>query len=95
MRHSLINNLNHMSFEYYLPRLFVFAKYVGSLRMDLDREALEGIFWFFQVAYKCMVYFANFQQILFLSKLTFCTTILVHHVFPYVVVPQESPVRDG
>jgi hypothetical protein len=31
----------------------------------------------------------------FLSELTFCTTILVHHVLPYVVVPQESPVRDG
>jgi hypothetical protein len=42
-----------------------------------------------------MVYFANFQHILFLSELTSCTTILVHHVLPYVVVPQESPVRDG
>jgi hypothetical protein len=42
-----------------------------------------------------MVYFANSQHILFLSELTFCTTILVHHVLPYVVVPQESPVRDG
>jgi hypothetical protein len=37
-----------------------------------------------------MVYFANFQHILFLSELTFCTTILVHHVLPYVVVPQKS-----
>jgi hypothetical protein len=27
-----------------------------------------------------MVYFANFQHILFLSEFTFCTTILVHHV---------------
>jgi hypothetical protein len=42
-----------------------------------------------------MVYFANSQHILFLSALTFCTTILVHHVLPYVVVPQESPVRNG
>jgi hypothetical protein len=42
-----------------------------------------------------MVYFANFQHILFLSKLTSCTTILVHHILPYVVVPHESPVRDG
>jgi hypothetical protein len=55
----------------------------------------RGNFGFFQVAYQSMVYFANFQHILFLSELTFCTTILVHHVLPYVVVPQESPVRDG
>jgi hypothetical protein len=48
--------------------------------MDIDREALEGIFEFFQVAYKSMVYFVNFQHISFLSELTFCTTILVHHV---------------
>jgi hypothetical protein len=41
-----------------------------------------------------MVYFANSQHILFLLELTFCTTILVHHVLPYVVVPQECPVRD-
>jgi hypothetical protein len=39
--------------------------------MDIDREALEGIFGFFQVAYNSMVYFANFQHILFFSKLTF------------------------
>jgi hypothetical protein len=42
-----------------------------------------------------MVYFANSQHIYFLSDFTFCTTILVHHVLLYVVVPQESPVRDG
>jgi hypothetical protein len=42
-----------------------------------------------------MVYFANFQHIYFLSELTFCTTILVHHVLLYVVVSQESSVRDG
>jgi hypothetical protein len=42
-----------------------------------------------------MVYFANSQHIYFLSELTFCITILVHHVLPYVVVPQGSPVRDG
>jgi hypothetical protein len=42
-----------------------------------------------------MVYFANFQHIYFLSELTFFTTILVHHILLYVVVPQESPVRDG
>jgi hypothetical protein len=63
--------------------------------MDIDREALEGIFEFFQVAYKSMGYFANSQHIYFLSELTFCTTILVHHVLPYVVVPHGSPVRDG
>jgi hypothetical protein len=75
--------------------LFGFAKYVGPLRMDIDREALEGIFGFFPVAYKSIVYFANFQHILFLFELTSCTTIVVHHVLPYVVVPQESHVRDG
>jgi hypothetical protein len=42
-----------------------------------------------------MVYFANSQHIYFLSELTFCTTILVYHVLLYVVVPQESPMRDG
>jgi hypothetical protein len=26
-----------------MPRLVVFAKYVGSLRMEIDPEALEGI----------------------------------------------------
>jgi hypothetical protein len=26
-----------------MPRLVVFAKCVGSLRMEIDREALEGI----------------------------------------------------
>jgi hypothetical protein len=41
-----------------------------------------------------MVYFANSQHILFLSEFTFCATILVHHVLPYVVVPPESPMRD-
>jgi hypothetical protein len=39
--------------------------------MDIDRDALERIFWFFRVAYNSMVYFANFQNILFFSKLTF------------------------
>jgi hypothetical protein len=40
-----------------------------------------------------MVYFAISQQIYFLSELTFCTTILVHHVLLYVVIPQGSLVR--
>jgi hypothetical protein len=30
--------------------------------MDIDWEAIKGIFGFFQVAYKSMVYFANFQH---------------------------------
>jgi hypothetical protein len=47
------------------------------------------------VAYKSMVYFANFQHNLFLLEFTFGTTIIVHYVLPYVVVPQESPMRDG
>jgi hypothetical protein len=75
--------------------LFGLAKYVSPLKMEIDGEALEGMFGFFQVAYKSMVYFVNFQHILFLSELTFCTTILVHHVLPYVVVLHGSHVRDG
>jgi hypothetical protein len=47
------------------------------------------------VAKKSTVYFTNFEHILFLSELTSCITILVHHVLPYVVVSQESPVREG
>jgi hypothetical protein len=66
-----------------------------TVKDELDREALEGIFVFFQVAYKYMVYFANSQHIYFLLELTFCTIILVHHVLPNVVVPQECDVRDG
>jgi hypothetical protein len=31
--------------------LFGFAKHVGQLGMDMDREAQEGIFGLFQVAY--------------------------------------------
>jgi hypothetical protein len=42
----------------------------------LDREALEGIFGFFQVAYQPMVYFDNFQHIYFISDLLSCTTKL-------------------
>jgi hypothetical protein len=42
-----------------------------------------------------MVYFTNFQHIYLLSELTFCTTILVHHVLLYVVVPHGSLVRVG
>jgi hypothetical protein len=42
-----------------------------------------------------MVYFGNSQHIYFPSELTLYTTILVHHVLIYVVVPQGSPVRDG
>jgi hypothetical protein len=42
-----------------------------------------------------MVYFANSQHIYFLSELTFCTIILVYHVFLYVVVPHGRHTRDG
>jgi hypothetical protein len=42
-----------------------------------------------------MVYFANSQHIYFLSELTFCTTIIVHHVLLYVVVLYGSHARDG
>jgi hypothetical protein len=31
--------------------LFDFSKTRWSVKDELDREALEGIFWFFQVAY--------------------------------------------
>jgi hypothetical protein len=42
-----------------------------------------------------MVYFANSRHIYFLLELTFCTTILVHHVLLYVVVPHGNHARDG
>jgi hypothetical protein len=41
-----------------------------------------------------MLYFANSQHIYFLSELTLCTTILVHHVLLYMVVPHGSHARD-
>jgi hypothetical protein len=50
MHWSLINNLNH----WFLKK---FAKIIGickirwSVQDNLDQEALEGIFGFFQVAY--------------------------------------------
>jgi hypothetical protein len=42
-----------------------------------------------------MVYFPDSQHTLLLSELTFCTTILVHHVLLYVMVPHGSHARDG
>jgi hypothetical protein len=73
----------------------VFAKIRWIVKDGNRLRGPRGTFGFFQVAYKSMVYFANFHHILFLSELTSHTTILVHQVFPYAVVPQESPVRDG
>jgi hypothetical protein len=94
MHQRLINNFNHW-FLNKICKIVWICKTRWSVKHKLDREALEGIFGFFQEAYKSMVYFTNSWHISFLSELTFCTTILVHHVLPYVVVPQESPVRDG
>jgi hypothetical protein len=60
-----------------------------SVKDKLDREALEGILGSFR-------WLINLWFILLTpSTFTFCTSILVHHVLSYVVVPQESPVRDG
>ena len=62
--------------------------------MDIDREALEGIFGFFQVAYKSMGYFANFQHILFLSKLTFLHNHTSSWRFAIRDGTTEKSVRD-
>jgi hypothetical protein len=48
--------------------------------MKIDQEALEEIFGSFQVAYKSMVYFANFQH-------------LLSHVFHTCVVPHHEYAR--
>jgi hypothetical protein len=49
--------------------------------MDTDREALEGIFGFFQVAHKSMVHFANFQHFLIP---VFHTCDVPHHEYARV-----------
>jgi hypothetical protein len=59
--------------------LIVFAKYVGSLRIEIDREAQRN-FWVLSVAYKSMVYFADLQH--FLS-----------HMFHMCVVPHHEYAR--
>jgi hypothetical protein len=61
--------------------LVVLAKYVGSLRMEIDREALEGIFCSFRCLVKSMVYFAYFQH--YLSHV-FHTCAVPHHEYARV-----------
>jgi hypothetical protein len=90
---SLINNLITI-FRIKIAKIVWISKISWSVQDKLDREALDGNFGFFQVAYESMVYFDS-QHIYFRSELTFCTTVLVHYVLLYVVVPQESLVRDG
>jgi hypothetical protein len=50
MHQSLINNLNHW-FLNKLAKIGCVYKMRWSVKDELDREALEGIFGFFQVAY--------------------------------------------
>jgi hypothetical protein len=59
MHQSLISDLNH----WFLNKTcqdWLCYKMRWSVKDEIDREALEGIFGFFQVAYESMVYFANF-----------------------------------
>jgi hypothetical protein len=64
------------------------------LRFKLFREALEGMFGFFQVASTPWCIWTDSSTFYSCQNLLSCTTILVHHVLPYVGVPQGSPVRD-
>jgi hypothetical protein len=50
MHQSVINNLNHMIFGIKLAKIGCVYKMRWSVKDELDREALEGIFGFFQVA---------------------------------------------
>jgi hypothetical protein len=50
MHQSLINNLNHC-FCIKLSKIVRICKIRWSVKDNLDGEALEGIFGFFQVAY--------------------------------------------
>jgi hypothetical protein len=64
MHQSLNNNLNHC----FLKKICQDCLDLQNTLVRKDKlnwEALEEIFGFFQVAYKSMVYFANFQYILF------------------------------
>jgi hypothetical protein len=59
--------------------------------MDIDWEAIEGIFGFFQVAYKSMVYFANFQHSI---SHVFHTCTVSHHEYARVdgVIYSMDPI---
>jgi hypothetical protein len=48
---SLINNLNHLIFGIKFAKIVWICKTRWSVKDELDREALEEIFGFFQVAY--------------------------------------------
>jgi hypothetical protein len=51
MHQSLIHNLNHMIFGIKFAKIVWICKTRWSVKDKLDREALEGIFGFFQEAY--------------------------------------------
>jgi hypothetical protein len=59
--------------------------------MEIDQEALERIFGFFQVAYISMVYFANSQH--FLSH-AFHTCVVSHYEYARVdgVIYSMDPI---
>jgi hypothetical protein len=94
MHQSFINSLNHWLWIK-LTKIVWIYKIHWSVKNELDREALDGFLGSFRWLTNLWFIFLTLSTFLFLSELTFCTTILVHHVLPYVVVPQESPVRDG
>jgi hypothetical protein len=58
MHQSLINNFNHWFLNKNCQDCLD-CKIHWSVKDKLDREALEGIFGFFHMAYQSMVYFAN------------------------------------
>jgi hypothetical protein len=51
MHQSLTSNLNHMIFGTKNAKIVWIYKTRWSVKDKLDREALEGTFGFFQVAY--------------------------------------------
>jgi hypothetical protein len=51
MHQRLISNLNHWFFELKFVKIVWISKTHWYIKDKLDREALEGIFGFFQVAY--------------------------------------------
>jgi hypothetical protein len=51
MHQRLINNLNHWFLNKSYQDCLIFSKTRWFVKDKLDREALEGIFGFFQVAY--------------------------------------------
>jgi hypothetical protein len=66
-----------------------------TLKSKLVREALEGFLGFFRWLVLYGLFNLTSSTFYSCQNLLSCTTILVHHVLPYVMVPYESHVRDG